>query len=68
MSRIGETNITQDVFEQFLAEISPNYTPEKYKLLEHNCNNFTNEACEFLTGKSIPSCLNLYRFIFCKKE
>ena len=29
--------------------------PEKYNLLEHNCNNFTNDVSQFLTGKPIPS-------------
>ena len=27
---------------------------EKYDLFENNCNNFTNECCEFLLGKTIP--------------
>jgi hypothetical protein len=27
---------------------------DKYHILENNCNHFSNEICEFLTGKSIP--------------
>lgn len=27
----------------------------KYDLFEHNCNNFSNEISEFLTGNGIPS-------------
>ena len=27
----------------------------RYNLLTHNCNNFTNEAAEFLLGQGIPS-------------
>lgn len=29
-------------------------TMETYNLLEHNCNNFSNEAAEFLVGRGIP--------------
>ena len=31
------------------------FRPEKYHLFEHNCNNFSNEVAQFLTGKKIPS-------------
>ena len=30
------------------------FQPSKYRLFEHNCNNFSNSFCEFLTGNSIP--------------
>lgn len=29
--------------------------PDKYDLLENNCNTFSNEAAQFLTGKEVPS-------------
>lgn len=28
---------------------------DRYRLFEHNCNTFTNEVAQFLTGRSIPS-------------
>jgi hypothetical protein len=31
------------------------YRPHDYHLLEHNCNNFSSEVAQFLTGKDIPS-------------
>lgn len=37
-----------------MNEIAHKYTPEKYHVIDHNCNNFTDEACEFLVGKGIP--------------
>jgi hypothetical protein len=43
------------VFEEFLRKISPRYTPATYKLLNHNCNDFSNEAVQFLAGAAIPS-------------
>lgn len=29
--------------------------PDKYHLFNHNCNTFSNEVAQFLTGKRIPS-------------
>jgi hypothetical protein len=37
-----------------LNGLGPKYTAEKYHVIDHNCNNFTDDACEFLTGKPIP--------------
>lgn len=36
-----------------MKDIAFKYTPDKYDLINHNCNMFTNEAAEFLTGKGI---------------
>ena len=52
---IGETQIPQEIFHQFLQELSPKFTMSTYDLFKNNCNNFTEECCQFLTGKSIPS-------------
>lgn len=51
---LGVTHVPKDVFEMYLQEISPRYTPETYSLLTHNCNNFSNEIAQFLVGASIP--------------
>ncbi|XP_015697192.1 desumoylating isopeptidase 1-like isoform X2 [Oryza brachyantha] len=52
---LGVTHVPREVFEDFLQEISPRYTPATYSLLSNNCNNFTNEAAQFLVGSAIPS-------------
>lgn len=52
---LGVTHVPREVFEEFLREIGPRYTPATYKLLSHNCNNFSNEAAQFLAGAAIPS-------------
>lgn len=31
------------------------FSPDTYNLLEHNCNTFSNEVAQFLTGNSIPA-------------
>ncbi|XP_065888933.1 uncharacterized protein [Dysidea avara] len=51
---MGDTHITLDVFEEFLRGKQPRFRPECYNLLNHNCNNFSNEIVQFLTGSPIP--------------
>lgn len=51
---LGVTHVPKDVFEMYLQEISPRYSPETYSLLTHNCNNFSNEVAQFLVGATIP--------------
>lgn len=40
---------------EFLNDIAPRFSPEKYNLFTNNCNNFSNECATFLTGSGIPS-------------
>lgn len=51
---IGETFLDEATIEHLLYDLSSRYTPESYRLLEFNCNNFSDELCQLLTGKSIP--------------
>ncbi|CAI5975629.1 unnamed protein product [Closterium sp. NIES-64] len=53
--RLGCTEIPRDLFEQFLADVSVNYSPHRYSLLSHNCNHFSDEVAHFLLGRGIPS-------------
>ncbi|PUZ38666.1 hypothetical protein GQ55_9G214900 [Panicum hallii var. hallii] len=52
---LGVTHVPREVFEDFLREIGPRYTPATYNLLSHNCNNFSDEAAQFLAGAKLPS-------------
>ncbi|KAL5231464.1 hypothetical protein ABZP36_030240 [Zizania latifolia] len=52
---LGVTHVPKEIFEDFLQEISPRYTPATYNLLSNNCNNFSNETVQFLVGSAIPS-------------
>ncbi|CAN6288001.1 unnamed protein product [Urochloa humidicola] len=52
---LGVTHVPREVFEDFLREIGPRYTPATYSLLTHNCNNFSNEAAQFLASAAVPS-------------
>ncbi|KAL0927587.1 hypothetical protein M5K25_001772 [Dendrobium thyrsiflorum] len=51
---LGVTHVPKEIFEDYLEEISSRYTAETYRLLSHNCNNFSNEVAQFLVGTSIP--------------
>lgn len=53
---MGMTAIPKEVIQEYLSELGEdNYTAVKYNLFKNNCNHFTQDLCEFLVGKSIPS-------------
>jgi len=51
---LGETEVPRELFEEFVDARRDDYSAAKYDLLMHNCNHFTEEATQFLLGKSIP--------------
>ncbi|PRP86129.1 hypothetical protein PROFUN_03116 [Planoprotostelium fungivorum] len=51
---LGETHIPEDIFREWLSEKTKNYDLSTYSLLSNNCNNFSNEVCQFLCGSDIP--------------
>lgn len=52
---IGETEIPWDVIEEYVTtNLETEWNASKYHLLDHNCNHFSEELCQFLTNKSIP--------------
>uniref|UniRef100_A0A8C6LQC4 palmitoyl-protein hydrolase n=1 Tax=Nothobranchius furzeri TaxID=105023 RepID=A0A8C6LQC4_NOTFU len=53
---LGETEVTEEIFMDYLSSLgATSYRGDKYRLFEHNCNTFTNEVAQFLTGRTIPS-------------
>jgi desumoylating isopeptidase 1 len=46
--------VPEDFFIEMLRDIAPRFTPMTYNVLEHNCNNFTDECAELLIGHGIP--------------
>jgi hypothetical protein len=52
---MGHTELPVDVIDDYIAELSSQvFTADRYHLLENNCNDFTNEVCQFLVGRGIP--------------
>eukprot|EP00640_Fibrocapsa_japonica_P004646 CAMPEP_0113951818 /NCGR_PEP_ID=MMETSP1339-20121228/88052_1 /TAXON_ID=94617 /ORGANISM="Fibrocapsa japonica" /LENGTH=140 /DNA_ID=CAMNT_0000960199 /DNA_START=28 /DNA_END=446 /DNA_ORIENTATION=+ /assembly_acc=CAM_ASM_000762 len=62
---LGSTQIPRELFEEYLNEIRPRFSMHTYDLITNNCNNFTNEACQFLLGHGIPDhIVNLPQQVF----
>lgn len=52
--RMGRTDLPLEVIDEYIQSLETIYTPESYDLFVHNCNNFSQDLCMFLVGKSIP--------------
>lgn len=53
---LGTTFIPRCVFEDYIEGLQQStFCGDKYDLVRHNCNNFSNELSNFLVGQSIPS-------------
>ncbi|OXB57036.1 hypothetical protein ASZ78_000605 [Callipepla squamata] len=53
---LGNTEVTEEIFLEYLSSLEESmFRGESYNLFEHNCNTFTNEVAQFLTGRKIPS-------------
>ncbi|KAF7647726.1 hypothetical protein LDENG_00167750 [Lucifuga dentata] len=52
---LGNTEVTEELFQQYLSSLGEStYSNGSYNLFEHNCNTFSNEVAQFLTGNKIP--------------
>ncbi|GAU94305.1 hypothetical protein RvY_06103 [Ramazzottius varieornatus] len=53
---LGLTGIPFELFLDWMNGMAmTTFKGSRYHLLDHNCNTFSNEMAQFLTGKSIPS-------------
>uniref|UniRef100_A0A1B6EE06 PPPDE domain-containing protein n=1 Tax=Clastoptera arizonana TaxID=38151 RepID=A0A1B6EE06_9HEMI len=53
---LGYTHVPRSVFEDYIDGLEEStFRGDKYNLLSHNCNNFTNEVSNFLVGQGIPT-------------
>ncbi|KAK9447126.1 PPPDE putative peptidase domain-containing protein [Limtongia smithiae] len=51
---MGETALPEEVVLEYIDSLKEIYTAEKYDLFMHNCNNFSQDLCQFLVGRDIP--------------
>ncbi|NWU97986.1 DESI1 isopeptidase, partial [Upupa epops] len=53
---LGNTEVTEEIFLEYLSSLGESmFRGESFNIFEHNCNTFSNEVAQFLTGKKIPS-------------
>lgn len=55
---LGSTNMTRSELRSFMEHLSNDYHGDTYHLISKNCNHFTEEVCQRLTGKPIPGWVN----------
>ncbi|XP_045772110.1 uncharacterized protein LOC123872035 isoform X2 [Maniola jurtina] len=55
VERLGVTFVPFPVFNEYIQGLATTtYTGEAYRLLEHNCNHFSDEVAQFVCGARIP--------------
>ncbi|XP_041714700.1 desumoylating isopeptidase 1 isoform X3 [Coregonus clupeaformis] len=53
---LGITEVTEEIFMEYLSSLGEStYRGNQYHLFEWNCNTFSNEVAQFLTGSKIPA-------------
>ncbi|KAK9458830.1 PPPDE putative peptidase domain-containing protein [Lipomyces oligophaga] len=52
---MGMSSLPADVVQEYISSLTSIYTPESYDLFMHNCNNFSQDLCQFLVGRDIPA-------------
>lgn len=50
--------MSQEEFRTFIEKLAGKYHGNTYHLINKNCNHFTDDVCQSLTGKPIPSWVN----------
>ncbi|KAJ7952555.1 DeSI-like protein [Quillaja saponaria] len=55
---LGSTDMSHSEFRSFMEHLSGKYHGDTYHLIAKNCNHFTDEVCQRLTGKPIPGWVN----------
>ncbi|XP_028762656.1 deSI-like protein At4g17486 isoform X2 [Neltuma alba] len=55
---LGTTDMSISEFRSFMETLASKYHGDTYHLIAKNCNHFTDEVCQQLTGKSIPAWVN----------
>ena len=51
----GDTNRSIGEIEEFISNNNEVYSIDKYNLIEHNCNHFTNKFSKFLVDRELPN-------------
>ncbi|CAJ2645863.1 deSI-like protein At4g17486 [Trifolium pratense] len=55
---LGSTDMSLSEFRSFMERLSAKYHGDTYHLIAKNCNHFTDDVCQQLTGSPIPGWVN----------
>ncbi|XP_071715585.1 uncharacterized protein [Rutidosis leptorrhynchoides] len=55
---LGHLNMSASEFREFIETMASNYHGDTYHLISKNCNHFTDDICQRLTGRRIPGWIN----------
>ncbi|OVA01195.1 PPPDE putative peptidase domain [Macleaya cordata] len=55
---LGSTDMSRSELQSFIEHLSGKYHGDSYHLIAKNCNHFTDDVCQRLTGKPIPGWVN----------
>lgn len=55
---LGSTNMSSSEFRNFIVSAASEYHGDTYHLMSKNCNHFTDDMAQRLTGKGIPGWVN----------
>ncbi|KAI4315219.1 hypothetical protein L6164_028052 [Bauhinia variegata] len=55
---LGSTDMSHSEFRSYMERLSSRFHGDTYHLIAKNCNHFTDEVCQELTGKPIPAWVN----------
>ncbi|KAL2929459.1 hypothetical protein RDABS01_034870 [Bienertia sinuspersici] len=55
---LGRTSMSQSEFRTFIEHMASEYHGDTYHLITKNCNHFTDDVTDRLTGKKIPGWVN----------
>ncbi|XP_020217157.1 deSI-like protein At4g17486 isoform X2 [Cajanus cajan] len=55
---LGSTDMSNSEFRSLIERLSAKYHGDTYHLIAKNCNHFTDEVCQHLTGNPIPGWIN----------
>ncbi|KAK4493577.1 hypothetical protein RD792_018071, partial [Penstemon davidsonii] len=55
---LGSTDMSRSELRSFMEQLSNKYHGDTYHWISKNCNHFTDDVCQRLTGKSIPGWVN----------
>ncbi|GBF96242.1 hypothetical protein Rsub_08787 [Raphidocelis subcapitata] len=52
---LGSTEVPPEMVKDIVNDLRPRFRPQDYNLIQNNCNHFSSELAQLLTGEDIPA-------------